>query len=69
VTTTAPVQTPPLQQLLSVIEVARRTSLSRRTVERLLAQHHLPSLRIGRRRLVAEADVVRLLAKLHEGTR
>ena len=42
---------------ISVAQLSERLSLSRRTVARILARGELPSLRIGRRRLIRLADL------------
>ena len=42
---------------IGINHLAERLSLSRRTVARILARGELPSLRIGRRRLVRLADL------------
>lgn len=49
--------------LLTVPAAAAALSLSRRTVERLMTTGHLPSRRIGRRRLIPAEAVRRLAAR------
>jgi len=51
-------------QFVSVEEFGRRTSLSIRSVWRLLQRGLLPSLRVGRRRLVPLAEALDALRKL-----
>ena len=48
--------------LISIGHLAERLSLSRRTVHRLIATGELPTLKIGRRRLVRLADLSKWLA-------
>ena len=48
--------------LIGVTQLSERLALSRRTVARILARGELPSLRIGRRRLIRLADLRRWLA-------
>ena len=48
-------------QYLRAREIAERTGLSVRTIRRLIADGTLPSVRIGGARLVAEADLLRML--------
>lgn len=43
--------------LIGVAQLSERLALSRRTVARILARGELPSLRIGRRRLIRLADL------------
>jgi len=43
--------------VFSIPEVAERLRISSRAVARLVAAGQLPSVRIGRRRLIAEADL------------
>ena len=40
------------QLVLTVSETAEALALSARTVNRMLARHELPSIKIGRRRLI-----------------
>ncbi len=47
---------------IGISHLAEHLGLSRRTVARILARGELPSLRIGRRRLVRLADLRRWLA-------
>ena len=48
--------------LIGVNQLSERLALSRRTVARILARGELPSLRIGRRRLIRLADLRHWLA-------
>ena len=48
--------------LIGVAQLSERLALSRRTVARILARGELPSLRIGRRRLIRLADLRHWLA-------
>jgi excisionase family DNA binding protein len=43
--------------LIGINHLAERLELSRRTIHRILARGELPSLQIGRRRLVRLSDV------------
>jgi len=47
---------------IGVQHLADRLGLSRRTIHRILARGELPSLQVGRRRLIRLADVRRWLA-------
>jgi excisionase family DNA binding protein len=49
-------------KLLTINEVADRTSLSARTIRRLIAKGDLPVHRIGRAVRVSEDDLARFLA-------
>jgi excisionase family DNA binding protein len=53
--------------LIGISHLAERLELSRRTIHRILARGELPSLQIGRRRLVRLSDVRHWLAR-HEVT-
>jgi excisionase family DNA binding protein len=48
--------------LIGISHLAERLGLSRRTIHRILARGELPSLQIGRRRLVRLSDVHHWLA-------
>jgi excisionase family DNA binding protein len=48
--------------LIGINHLAERLGLSRRTINRILARGELPSLQIGRRRLVRLSDVRHWLA-------
>jgi excisionase family DNA binding protein len=48
--------------LIGINHLAERLGLSRRTIHRILARGELPSLQIGRRRLVRLSDVCHWLA-------
>jgi excisionase family DNA binding protein len=48
--------------LIGINHLAERLGLSRRTIHRILARGELPSLQIGRRRLVRLSDVRHWLA-------
>lgn len=48
--------------LIGINNLAERLGLSRRTVHRILARGELPSIRIGRRRLVRLSELRRWLA-------
>ena len=48
--------------LIGISHLAERLGLSRRTIHRILARGELPSLQIGRRRLVRLSDVRHWLA-------
>lgn len=50
--------------LVTVDDVARRLGCSRRTVFRLLADRALPSIKVGRQRLVDPDDVDAYLQQL-----
>lgn len=53
--------TPPASPLLLSLAAAAETlSLSRRSIERLIAAGRLPSVRVGHRRLVRYADLARV---------
>lgn len=52
------------RRLLRLDEVAQRLSVSRRHVERLLARSEIRSVRLGRRRLIAEADLAAYVDQL-----
>ena len=54
--------------LIGINHLAERLGLSRRTIHRILARGELPSLQIGRRRLVRLSDVRHWLAG-HEVSR
>ncbi len=57
-----PARSPTSEQLaLGLDEVARSASLSRRMVEQLVARGDLPSLKVGRRRLVRAEALARWL--------
>ena len=47
--------------LIGINHLAERLELSRRTIQRILAKGDLPSLQIGRRRLVKLAELHRWL--------
>jgi excisionase family DNA binding protein len=51
--------------LIGISHLAERLGLSRRTIHRILARGELPSLQIGRRRLVRLSDVHHWLTR-HE---
>ncbi len=55
-------QTTPI--FVSVPEFAARTSLSVRQVWRLISNHGLPNLRVGRRRLVRLSEAIDALESL-----
>lgn len=55
-------QTPPPRLALTIDEAAEALRVSTRTVERLIASGHLPSRKLGRRRVVPLAALERLLA-------
>jgi excisionase family DNA binding protein len=48
--------------LIGISHLAERLGLSRRTIHRILARGELPSLQIGRRRLVRLSDLRHWLA-------
>ena len=48
--------------LIGINHLAERLGLSRRTIRKILARGELPSLHIGRRRLVRLSDLRRWLA-------
>jgi excisionase family DNA binding protein len=54
--------------LIGINHLAERLGLSRRTIHRILARGELPSLQIGRRRLVRLSDLRRWLAGYEEPT-
>ena len=47
--------------LIGINHLAERLGLSRRTIQRILAKGDLPSLQIGRRRLVRLSELYRWL--------
>jgi excisionase family DNA binding protein len=47
--------------LIAIKTVASRLSISQRKVEKMLANRTLPSVKIGRRRLVRRADLEKLV--------
>jgi excisionase family DNA binding protein len=51
----------PVSELLTVQETADRLRLGKRTVERLISRGEIRSVLLGRRRLVAEDEVERVL--------
>ena len=53
--------------LIGINHLAERMQLSRRTIHRILARGEIPSLQIGRRRLIRLSEVRRWLAS-HEGS-
>jgi excisionase family DNA binding protein len=55
------VQTDIESALIGIIHLAERLELSRRTIQRILAKGDLPSLQIGRRRLVKLSELHRWL--------
>jgi excisionase family DNA binding protein len=55
------VQTDIESALIGISHLAERLGLSRRTIHRILARGELPSLQIGRRRLIRLSDVRRWL--------
>ncbi len=54
--------------LVDVDEAARRLSLSRRSVQSLIYKGQLPSISVGRRRLVAVADLLAFVDGLRHET-
>ena len=54
--------------LIGINHLAQRLGLSRRTVHRILARGELPSIRIGRRRLVRLSELRRWLSSYEEPT-
>ncbi len=54
--------------LIGISHLAERLGLSRRTIHRILAQGKLPSLQIGRRRLIRLSDVRHWLSAHEEPT-
>jgi excisionase family DNA binding protein len=54
--------------LIGIRQLSERLGLSRRTIARILARGELPSLRIGRRRLIRLADLRHWLAGLEVET-
>ena len=57
-----------MDNLLSVEQVAQRLGVSFWTVYRLARSGRLPSIRLGRRRLFAEADLDELIRETRERT-
>jgi excisionase family DNA binding protein len=51
-------------EVLSILDVAKTLRISKRQVHRLLCEGQLPSLRIGRRRLVRAATLSKFVAYL-----
>jgi excisionase family DNA binding protein len=56
------VQTDIESALIGISHLAERLGLSRRTIHRILARGELPSLQIGRRRLIRLSDLRHWLA-------
>jgi excisionase family DNA binding protein len=56
------VQTEPESALIGINLLAERLELSRRTIHRILSRGELPSLQIGRRRLVRLSELRQWLA-------
>jgi excisionase family DNA binding protein len=56
-----PKTSPP--RLVSFAMAAEQLSISRRTLERLVSLRALRALRVGRRRLVEEAEITRFIEK------
>jgi excisionase family DNA binding protein len=54
--------------LVTLDEVARRLSLCRRSVQQLIYDAALPSVRVGRRRLVAVVDLEAFVSDLRSPT-
>ena len=54
--------------LIGITQLAERLGLSRRTIHRVLARGELPSIRIGRRRLVRLSELRRWLSGYEEPT-
>lgn len=50
-----------MSELLTIEETAARLRLGKRTVERWLASGEIRSVRLGRRRMIAQEEVDRLL--------
>lgn len=50
-----------MSELLTIEEAATRLRLGKRTVERWLSTGEIRSVRLGRRRLIAQEEVERLL--------
>ncbi len=63
---TAPAQTPPAEQvpqMLTVEEAAERLRCSKTLVYAMLGDGRLPSVKVGRRRLLRAADVAQFVAR------
>jgi excisionase family DNA binding protein len=58
----------PVRLLLAIPEAAERLSLSRATVQRLVASGVLPSVKVGKARRVALADLVTFVETLQQGS-
>jgi excisionase family DNA binding protein len=54
----------PADSCLSVVEVAKRLSVSVKTVRRLITDGELPSVRIHTRLVVRESDLVAFISSL-----
>jgi excisionase family DNA binding protein len=55
-----------VSELLTIAEVAERLRIGKRTVERFVAEGEIASVKVGRRRFVAETELeryVRLASK------
>lgn len=61
-----PTPTPEAPALLSIAETARTLGVSRRTVERAIADGTLPAIRIARRRLIEREAVAEFIAAARE---
>jgi excisionase family DNA binding protein len=61
------VERAPLHGAISIEEAARRLGISPRGVARLMSTGELPSVRVGRRRLVSLGALERLLERGREG--
>jgi excisionase family DNA binding protein len=55
--------------LLSIQEVCKRLGVSRMTLHRVMASGALPSVKIGDRRLVEEAELRRYLRTLRQAAK
>jgi len=55
-------------EYLRAPNIVRLTGMSLRTVRRWIADGTLPSTKVGGARLVAKADLDRVLSQSHEGT-
>ena len=55
-------------EFVSVREFTGRTSLSIRTVERLLERGEIPSIRVGRRRLIPLNSAIKALERISDAS-
>lgn len=56
------------ERLNSIEDVGERLAVGRKVVERLIAVGELKSVKIGRRRLVTESELVAYIGRLQEAS-